>query len=112
MQKVVRIGSGSGMLFDSTLGLHQMLRSDTPPDYVIFDHLAEATMSPFLQVMEQSPELGYSTNIIDLHVGPYLAELKAAGVKVVTNAGGLNPHAAARALKKRANEIGVTLTVG
>ena len=112
MQKVVRIGSGSGMLFDSTLGLQQMLRSSTPPHYVIFDHLAEATMSPFLQMMQQSPDLGYSTNIVDLHVGPYLAELKAAGVKVVTNAGGLNPRAAAKALQKRADELGVTLKIG
>jgi hypothetical protein len=112
MKDVVRIGSGSGMLFDSTLGLQQMLRSRKPPDYMIFDHLAEATMSPFTQMMQRSPDLGYSTNIVDLHVGPFLAELKTAGVKVVTNAGGLNPQAAARALYKRAAELGVTLRIG
>ena len=44
-ERIVRIGAGSGGRIDSPLGVEQHLASATPPDYLIFDHMAEAMMS-------------------------------------------------------------------
>jgi hypothetical protein len=105
MEKVVRIGSGSGFFFDSALSMHQLLNADPLPHYIIFDHMAEGMMSQYLQQAQQSSEMGFSTQFIDHHVLPHLAKVMAGGVKLISNAGGLNPLAAARALEKRAAEM-------
>jgi hypothetical protein len=110
MKDIVRIGAGSAFSNDSALTAPQMLAAD-PPDYLVFEHLSEGLMSPLAEAMARSPELGYSTNLIDFHLGPNLKALKAAGVKVVTNGGGINPAAAARALERIAREAGVSLKI-
>jgi hypothetical protein len=110
MKDLVRIGAGSAFANDSALTVPQMLAKD-PPDYLVFEHLAEGLMSPLAEAMARSPELGYSPNLIDVHLGPNLAAIKAAGVRVVTNGGGLNPAGAARALQKLAEAEGLELRI-
>jgi hypothetical protein len=86
------------------MSMEQLLSCDPPPQYIIFDHMAEGMMSQYLQ---QPSEQGFSTQFIDHHVMPYLKRVMAAGVKLISNAGGLNPIAAAKALEKRAAELGL-----
>jgi hypothetical protein len=105
MEKIVRIGSGSGFFIDSALSMHQLLRCNPLPQYIIFDHMAEGMMSQYLQQAQQSAQMGFSTQFIDHHVMPHLAKVMAGGVKLISNAGGLNPLAAARALEKGAAEL-------
>ena len=107
MKDVVRIGSGTGFFLDSALSMVQLLK-DNPPDYIMFDHMAEGMMSHCLMQIQQAPEMGYSTAFIDVHVGPYLKQIMDAGVKIISNAGGLNPHGAAKALQERGQELGLS----
>ena len=110
MKDMVRIGAGSAFANDSALTTPQMLARD-PPDYIVYEHLAEGLMSPLAEAMARSPELGYSVNLVDVHLGPNLRALKQAGVRIVTNGGGLNPAGAARALARLAEEAGVSLRI-
>jgi hypothetical protein len=112
MEKIVRIGSGSGFFLDSALSMQQLLSCDPLPQYIIFDHMAEGMMSQYLQQAQQSSEMGFSTQFIDHHVMPHLAKVMAGGVKLISNAGGLNPLAAARALEKRAAELNLFPKIG
>ena len=107
---MVRIGAGSAFANDSALTTPQMLAGN-PPDYIVYEHLAEGLMSPLADAMARSPELGYSVNLVEVHLGPNLRALKEAGVRVVTNGGGLNPAGAARALARLAEEAGVSLRI-
>jgi hypothetical protein len=106
--RIVRIGAGSGGRIDSPVGVLQHLASPVAPDYVIFDHMAEAMMSAFMIEMGRDPALGWSTPFLDVHIGPYLDRILARGIRIVSNAGGLNPHGAAAALKARAAALGLS----
>ena len=110
MKDMIRIGAGSAFANDSALTTPQMLAKN-PPDYIVYEHLAEGLMSPLAEAMARSPELGYSVNLVEVHLGPNLRALKQAGVRVVTNGGGLNPAGAARALARLAEEAGVSLRI-
>ncbi len=108
--KVIRIGGASGAFVDSAIAVPQLL---TVPgiDYLIFDYLAEGSMGVFGRMQAMNPALGFMTDFVDVHVGPYLREIKQKGVKIVANAGGLNPQGLADALQRRAEEMGVKLTI-
>jgi hypothetical protein len=101
--KVVRIGGASGFAFDTGTAIPQML--ENPPHYIVLEHMAEGSMSHFALMKERAPETGFSNTVLDIHLGQYLPDLLKAGVKVITNAGGINPHAAARYLQQRAAEL-------
>jgi hypothetical protein len=109
--KIVRIGGASGAFVDSAIAVPQLL---TVPgmNYLIFDYLAEGSMGVFGRMQAMNPALGYMTDFVDVHVGPYLRDMKEKGIKVVANAGGLNPRGLADALRKRADEQGVKLSIG
>jgi hypothetical protein len=108
--KIVRIGGASGAFVDSAIAVPQLL---TVPgiDYLIFDYLAEGSMGVFGRMQAMNPALGYMTDFVDVHVGPYLRDIKSKGVKIVANAGGLNPKGLAEALRKRAEEQGISLSI-
>ncbi|MFC3172850.1 acyclic terpene utilization AtuA family protein [Novosphingobium bradum] len=110
--RIVRIAAGSGGRIDSPLGVLQHLASPVPPDYIVFDHMAEAMMSAFLIEMGRDPGAGWSQPFLDSHLLPWLDRILARGIRVITNAGGLNPHAAAAALKARAAQLGLHPRIG
>lgn len=110
MRSMIRIGGASGALIDSSLAVPQLLSVDGL-DYLIFDYLGEGSMGIFGRLAAQNPQGGFGADFVDFHVGPYLAEVKARGIKAVTNAGGLNPRGLAAALKRKAAELGFDLTV-
>src|SRR5581483_8072069 len=60
-------------------------------DYMILDYLAEGTMSILGRGMAANPRSGYARDFTDWVWKDNLAALKAQGVKVITNAGGMNP---------------------
>jgi hypothetical protein len=103
--KVVRLGAGMAFWGDSVRPAIEMVeRGDI--DYLCCDHLAELTMSILAKQRAADPERGYTRDVIDLLRGA-LTGCVEKGVKVVTNAGGANPRAAARAIRTLADELGL-----
>src|SRR5688572_20738271 len=104
--KVVRIGAGTAFVNDSMIGMQQMLACGDL-DYIVLEYLAEGVMAWLAADEAVKPGSGYSPYLVDVHVGPNLATIMAQGVKIVTNAGGLNPHGSAEALRKCAAALGL-----
>ena len=107
--KIVRIGGACGFWGDSTLGAVQLVRSGRV-DYLVFDYLAELTMSLLARARAKDPALGYATDFVDV-VKLIAGEASAGGIKLVTNAGGMNPQACGEALRAACAVAGVKLLV-
>ena len=103
--KVVRLGAGMAFWGDSVRPAIEMVERGEI-DYLCCDHLAELTMSILAKQRANHPERGYTRDVIDLLRGALPACVEK-GVKVVTNAGGANPRAAARAIRALADELGL-----
>ena len=110
MTKVVRIGGASGALNDSAIAVPQLL-AVPGMNYLAFDYLGEGAMGLFARMKAANPASGFMTDFIDVHIGPHFAALKRLGVKVVSNAGGMNPEGPAQAIRDAAARAGVALTV-
>ncbi|TAN55914.1 MAG: DUF1446 domain-containing protein [Betaproteobacteria bacterium] len=104
--KVVKIGGASGFWGDSSVAAPQLV--EVPGiRYLVFDYLAELTMSILAAARAKNPELGYATDFVDITVRQVLKTCKARGIRLIANAGGVNPAACGRALEKLAAEIGI-----
>jgi hypothetical protein len=108
--KVVRIGGATASFSDTALSVPQLL-AQGELDYLIFDYLAEGSMGIFGRMQSADPAGGYGTDFLTVHVGPHLSEIASQGVKVVANAGGVNPGGLAAALEELIAEYGLDLTV-
>ena len=108
--KVVRIGGASGFWGDSSLGAPQLVASGQI-DYLVFDYLAELTMSILAGARLKKPEMGYATDFVSVAMKAVLRDVVAKGIRVVSNAGGVNPQGCAAALAALAAEQGVTLKI-
>ncbi|GGB48308.1 hypothetical protein GCM10011505_31680 [Tistrella bauzanensis] len=108
--RIVRIGGASGFWGDSAVGAPQLVRHGQI-DYLVFDYLAELTMSILATMRSKSPDQGYATDFVDIAMRAVIRDVAAKGIKVLSNAGGVNPRACAAALAKLADEAGVTLKI-
>jgi len=92
MQKEkVLVANGQGFWGDSILGPVRLVR-EGPLDYLTLDYLAEVTMSIMQKLRARDPSRGYATDFVAM-LDRLLPELVEKGVRVVANAGGVNPHA-------------------
>lgn len=110
-KKSVRIGGAAGYWGDSTEAPRQLVEHGQV-DYLVFDYLAEVTMSILVRAKAADPAKGYAADFVHLVMKPLLPRLKEKGIKVVVNAGGVNVSACAQALRKVAAEQGIDLKVG
>jgi hypothetical protein len=106
--KIIRIGGASGAWGDSPGALPQLLAAGV--DYLMMDYLAEVTMSLLARARLRDPAAGYPPDAV-AYLGAALPEIAARGVKIASNAGGVNPAACKRALEAVIAELGLTLTV-
>lgn len=107
---VVRIGGASGFWGDSATGPMQVV--DVPGiQYITFDYLAELTMSILAAARNKKPELGYATDFVDTALRGILEKCMDKGIRIVSNAGGINPHSCARAIESLADELGCKVKV-
>lgn len=104
--KVVRIGGASGFWGDSMVGAPQLAGSGMI-DYLVFDYLAETTMAILAAMRAKKPELGYATDFVDSAMRQVLPETMKRGIKVIANAGGINPQGCAEALRSLAASMGL-----
>lgn len=109
--KVVRIGGASAFWGDSVLGPVQLARQGDV-DYLMFDYLAELTMSILVRARRKDPSLGYATDFVNDAMRSILREVAARGIRVIANAGGINPRGCAQALAAVAGELGVAVRIG
>ncbi|KAA0020092.1 acyclic terpene utilization AtuA family protein [Antrihabitans cavernicola] len=107
--KTVIIGGAAGMWGDSYLATPQLL-ADGRCEYLIYESLAEITMAVLTKAQMRDPEQGYAREIIAI-IGENLVKYRDGGVKVITNAGGINPNAAADVLRKLAADAGVSVSI-
>lgn len=110
MAKVVRIGGAGGFLGDSSVAAPQLLKGGKL-DYMMLDYLAEATMSSLGQLKAARPDQGYARDFTEWVWKDNLQELKAQGVRIITNAGGLNPRACRARMEELAAAAGLSFKI-
>jgi len=110
-REVVRIGGASGFWGDTAIAVPQLLGA-SELDYLVFDYLAEVTMSILAAQRAKDPATGYATDFVQIMMKEALPTLKQRGIRVVANAGGVNPLACRDALLALARELGIALKVG
>ena len=104
--KTVLIANGQGFWGDSLLGPKRLV-SEGPLDYLTLDYLAEVTMSIMQKQRLRNPELGYATDFVSM-LKEILPTCKEKGIKVIANAGGVNPQGCLKAIKEVVKELGLT----
>src|SRR5262245_26963662 len=102
----VRIGNGCGFWGDN-LDAPVRLAEAGNLDYLTLEYLAELTMSILAVQKQKDAGAGYATDFIDV-LGPVLK--KKAGLKIVTNAGGMNPHGCATKAREILGKAGLNDT--
>ncbi|MFD9570782.1 acyclic terpene utilization AtuA family protein [Streptomyces sp. NPDC059982] len=108
-RRPLRIANASGFYGDRLGALREMLTGG-PLDVLTGDYLAELTMLILGRDRLKDPGLGYAKTFLrQLEDCLGLAHEK--GVRIVTNAGGLNPAALAAAVRELAAKAGVPVTV-
>jgi len=104
MSKIVRVASGQGFWGDSLDAPRRQVEGG-PIDYLMLDYLAEVTMSILQKQKERDPAMGYARDFVGA-IESVLPAILERGVRVVANAGGVNPPACARALLEVARRHG------
>lgn len=107
----IRIGGASGYWGDSQEAPRQLVMQGDI-DYLVFDYLAEVTMSILVGAKARRPEAGYARDFVELAMKPLLKDIKARGIRVVANAGGVNVKSCAEALQKIADDAGIAIKIG
>jgi len=106
----IRIGGASGYWGDAAMATPQLL-ADGNLDYLVYDYLAEITMSILARARATDSALGYATDFVSAVMKPHLRAIASQGTKVIANAGGVNPRACAEALRVLIAAQGLDLRV-
>ncbi len=106
---MIRIANGQGFWGDSPDAPVDQVRRG-PIDYLTLDYLAEVTMSILQKQRSRDPEAGYARDFVDV-VDRILPDLVSKDIRLVANAGGLNPEACRRAVKAVAGRHGLDVPV-
>jgi hypothetical protein len=113
-KKTLRIAGASGFWGDAAHSTSQLLNDGSQNgsvDFIVYDYLAEITMSIMARARAKKPETGYALDFVSAAMKPNLKEIARQGVKIVSNAGGVNPQACANALRAVIAEQGLDLRV-
>jgi hypothetical protein len=108
--QILRIGGASGFWGDAARATPQLLNTEEL-DYIVYDYLAEITMSIMARARAKDENKGYATDFVSAAMKPNLGLIAERGIKVVSNAGGVNPKACVAALQAEIAAQGLDLKV-
>src|SRR5687768_11097910 len=97
MNRIVRVGAGQGFWGDWLEAPRRQVEGG-PIDYLMLDYLAEVTMSILQKQKSRDPAMGYARDFVGA-MESVLPSVLERGVKVIANAGGVNPPACAAAIR-------------
>jgi len=107
---LIRIANAGGYWGDDPHALRRQVRGPLALDFIGIDYLAEVTMSILQKARARDPGAGYARDFVT-QMAPLLTEILERGIRVVTNAGGVNPMACAQALAAEARGQGLALRI-
>lgn len=110
MKKMIRIGNAGGYWGDDLDALRRQLEGGTL-DYITMDFLAEITMSILRKQQLKNPKLGYAKDFLT-QLETCLPLIVEKNVRVINNAGGINPIGLGREILKLARKQGHDIKVG
>ena len=110
MTKKIRIGNAGGFWGDDRSALKRQIQGGEL-DFITMDFLAEITMSIMQKQKVRNPELGYASDFIKM-LDDVLEESLDKKVKIITNAGGVNPRGCAIEIDKIAKKLGKDIKIG
>src|SRR6476661_1424739 len=101
--RVVRVAAGQGFWGDWLEAPVRQVQGG-PIDYLMMDYLAEVTMSIMQKQKSRDPAAGYARDFVPA-MERILPDLAAKGIRVTSNAGGVNPGACAEAVLDAARRV-------
>ena len=110
MSKKLRIGGASGFWGDSVIATPQLLNGNDL-DFIVYDYLAEITMSIMARARAKDATKGYAVDFVSSVLKLNLRQIADQKVKILSNAGGVNPEACAEAIRELIRELKLDLKV-
>lgn len=108
-ERIVRVAAGQGFWGDWLEAPVRQVQ-DGPIDYLMMDYLAEVTMSIMQKQKSRDPKQGYARDFVPL-MERILPDIARRGIKVTSNAGGVNPGGCAEAVREVARKLGLSQQV-
>lgn len=109
MNKTIKIANGQGFWGDSIDAPYNLIKYGDI-DYLTLDYLAEVTLSIMQRQKLKNPKKGYATDFVDL-IKRVINDILEKDIKIVTNAGGVNPEVCRDELLNLSFELGLDLKI-
>ena len=109
MKKIIKIANGQGFWGDSVDAPYNLVKYGKI-DYLTLDYLAEVTLSIMQRQKLKNPEKGYATDFVELFER-IAVDIANKNIKVITNAGGVNPEICREKLLKIAKKLNLNIKI-